>query len=161
MKTISLPKKNLKSLAVLVGFTLVSALPVQAQRITGMVGVGGQFGEPSGLSLKFYKERGASADFLAAWDFSDYVFFDAHATFERHLGQEGTLHFFYGPGGFLELRDRSGDQDDDVSLGISGKVGLGVLFNQFEIFGHLTPRLRLTPATDGDLGGGVGLRVYF
>jgi hypothetical protein len=51
--------------------------------------------------------------------------------------------------------------DDDVVLGISATVGVGVLFDQLEFFGQITPRLALVPGTEGDAGGGVGFRIYF
>lgn len=151
-----------KSISILtLAFALILALPAQAQRTPGMVGIGGQFGEPSGLSLKIYNPNRASGDFLAAWDFNEYVFMNGHATFERHLNNRGTAHFYFGPGAFIEFRDRAGDQEDDVEGGLSAKFGLGFLFNQIEIFGNITPRLQVTPSTQGELGGGVGLRVYF
>jgi hypothetical protein len=153
--------KFIKTLALLPALVLLAVLPAQAQRVPGMVGVGGQFGDQSGLSLKFYNPNQASADFLAAWDFDERVFLDGHAVFEQHIGRRGTAHFFYGPGGFVEFRDRPNDEEDDVGAGISAKVGLGFMINTFEIYGHLTPRLFLTPATNGDIGGGVGFRIYF
>ena len=153
--------KPLSTFTFIIAVCLLAPTASMAQRSAGMVGIGGQFGEPSGLSLKFYNPRAASADFLASWDFNQYVFIDGHAIFERHLGREGTAHFFFGPGGFLAFRDRSGDQNDDVEAGISGRVGLGVMLDRFEIYGHLTPRLQVTPSTDGKLGGGVGIRYYF
>jgi hypothetical protein len=46
-------------------------------------------------------------------------------------------------------------------IGISGQFGLNFFVEQFEVFLQLTPRLHVLPATDGDVGGGVGLRYYF
>lgn len=143
------------------GLFFLNITPAHAQRGMGNIGIGAQFGEPSGLSLKFYNPGRASADVMASWDFEDYLFVNTHAIYERHLNDRGTMHFYYGPGGFIELQDRPESQEDDVDAGISAKLGLGfMLIDNIELFGHVTPRLQLTPATDGEMGGGIGLRVY-
>lgn len=148
-------------LAIIVGLCGFIATPAQAQRTPGTVGIGAQFGEPSGLSLKFYNPTRASADIMASWDFEDYLFLNTHALYETHVNDRGTVHFYYGPGGFIEFQDRGESQDDDIDAGISAKFGLGFMFNDnFEFFGHVTPRLQLTPSTNGEMGGGIGLRVY-
>ena len=152
--------KLLKFMMTLLVAGALTTATASAQRIPGSVGIGGQFGEPTGLSLKFYKPAAASGEFLAAWDFDERVFLDGHATYERHIDSEGKAHFFYGPGAFLEFFDRPNDQDDDVIAGLSGKLGLGYLFDRFEIYAHVTPRLELTPATNGHMAGGLGFRVY-
>ncbi len=126
-------------------------------------GVGGQIGDPSGVSLKFYEQPGIAWDLLLAFDLSsdsDFVFFNAHRVWERPI--EGTpLRYYYGPGGFVGFDDGPGDDDDDVVLGGSFTLGLTLFIERVEIFANLTPRLRLLPATDGGFGGGLGLRYYF
>lgn len=139
---------------------VLGALPqrAEAQRVPGSVGIGFQIGDPSGVSLQFYNPE-PSWDFLAAWDFDDFFLLNVHALYERPLGNRPDLFLFYGPGAFIGFRDRPGD--DDVSVGISGTVGIGYLIEQFEIFARITPRLSLVPDTDGDVGGGIGARYYF
>lgn len=139
--------------------TLIIA-PAQAQRAPGAIGIGGQIGDPSGVTLKIYNPSGFSYDFLAAWDLDRFFFLNIHGLLERHIGQTQGLHLFYGPGAFIGIRDRD-PGDDDVVVGISGSVGLGYVLDRLEFFGQLTPRLALVPDTDGDIGGGVGLRFYF
>ena len=142
---------------------LMSAMAVsdaQAQRQPGAIGIGGQIGQPSGITLMVYNPSAMSYDFLAAWDTDDFFFLNAHGLFERHLGNRGQLHFFYGPGAFIGFRDRD-EGDDDTVAGLSGRVGLGLLIDRFEIYGQVTPRLALTPGTEGDVGGGLGFRFYF
>ncbi len=145
--------------ACLLSFGLVSS--VEAQRRPGAIGIGGQIGEPSGLSVKVYNPGSASFDALAAWENDDFFYVNLHGVYERHLANSQNLHFFFGPGGFIGFQDRPRDEDDDVVAGISGTFGLGLVIERFEIFGQLTPRLAVTPTTDGDLGGGVGARFYF
>lgn len=141
------------------GLALAIAQEVSAQQ--SRVGLGGQIGDPTGVTLKFRDPGDMSVDILAAWDVDDFVFVNVHGLFERHIGRHEDLHLFYGPGAYVGVRDRPRRRDDDVVAGVSAAVGLGILFEPFEIFGQIVPRLDLAPATDGDLGAGVGVRFYF
>jgi hypothetical protein len=138
-----------------------------AQRTSGSVGLGGQVGEPSGLTLKFYNEDTPSYDFLAAWSLVDDNFFlNGHALWNypieaENLDADQQLEWFVGPGGFLRIVD-AGSNDDEAEIGISGTVGLNFVLDQrFEFFGQITPRIAVIPDTDGDVGGGIGFRYYF
>ncbi len=155
-KTYTTPLTVLATVATLV-FTAPDAL---AQRMPGQVGIGAQIGEPSGVTLMVYSPRGMSYDFLAAWDMNDFFFLNAHGLFEQHFGRSERAHFFYGPGAFIGIEDRPRGTDDDVVAGVSGRIGVGYLFDRFEVYGQVTPRLALTPATDGDIGGGIGFRFF-
>lgn len=128
----------------------------QAQVIGRNVGVGGQIGEPSGITLKIYQRPGFAYDFLAAWDFDEYFLINVHGIFEHSLS-DSPLNYYLGPGAFVTFRDR---REDDVSVGISGNFGINFFVERFEVFLQITPRLNILPDTDGDLGGGVGLRYY-
>lgn len=139
---------------------LSPALPAAAQPVGGDVGLGLQLGDPSGVTLQFYNPASTSWDFLAAWDIDDFFFLNLHALYYRALGNDRRLHLFYGPGAFIGFRDR-GRGDDDAVLGISGTVGIGFMIEQFQIYGAVTPRLSVLPATDGDVGAGIGVRYYF
>lgn len=131
-----------------------------AQRASGDVGIGAHIGQPTGLSLKFYKPT-TSVDVLAAWDLDDFFYINVHSIWDEHLNEQETVHFYYGPGLFAGVRDRGSDaRMDEFGFGISGAAGLDVLINKFEIFAQVTPRLELIESTDFDLGGGIGFRVY-
>lgn len=137
-----------------------------AQPMGQNFGIGGQLGEPSGLSIEYYPGRGVfgsdSYEFLLWWDTDDdfdHFAANIHALFDRPLSG-APVKFYYGPGFFIGFFDRHRD-DTDVYAGISGQFGLSFDIDRFEIFGHLTPRLVLAPDTDGDLGGGIGARFYF
>lgn len=140
---------------------LFIATPAAAQPTGGDVGLGLQIGEPNGVTLQFYNPGGTTWDFLAAWSFDDFFFLNVHALYYRNLGDDPRLHLFYGPGAFVGFRDRESNADDDVVLGISGTVGLGFMIEEFQIFGSVTPRLSIVPATDGDVGAGIGVRYWF
>lgn len=150
--------RALLSFALLVLLFLLSAPDVHAQR--GTFGIGGQVGDPTGLTLKF--ASGARAfDLAAGWDLDDYLYVQGHLLLrERRLpGTASDFRYFYGPGLFLSVRDTNRD-NDDVNFGISFNAGLSYYFDAFEIFGQLTPRLQLVDDTDFDLGGALGIRFY-
>lgn len=141
-----------------VAFVLGSMGTVAAQS-PGRIGLGGQFGEPTGITLKFYTQQGA-LDFLAAWDFDNYFFLNVHGLRERPIADIRGVNYFLGPGLFLGVRER-GRYEDDLALGISGTIGLNVWVDSFEFYGQLTPRLKIIESTDGSIGGGIGVRYYF
>lgn len=155
-------------LPVLFAVLLLGALAssAHAQRSSGAVGLGGQAGDPSGITLKIYNAGAPSYDFLAAWSsVSDYFFINGHALFEKPLpadNVEEPLEWFVGPGAFVGVFENTGPRGGDAVLGISGTVGLQVvLAEHFEIYLQATPRFSLVPETHGDLGGGLGIRYYF
>lgn len=145
------------ALALISGLGWTSA--AHAQRAPGDVGIGGQIGNPSGLSLKVYRPGFPSYDILAAWDLDRFYFINVHGLYEHHVGNSERVHVFFGPGGFVGVDDRVGD--DEVDVGLSGRLGLNVLAGPFEIYVQATPRLEVVPDTEGDIGGGIGLRYYF
>ncbi len=153
------------SLAALVLALSAALSSVHAQRSSGAVGLGGQAGDPSGVTLKVHNAGAPSYDFLAAWSsVSDFFFVNGHALFENPLPAENVeqpLEWFIGPGAYVGFFENNAP-NDDVVVGISGTVGIQiVLAEHFELYVQATPRFDLAPETDGDLGGGLGLRYYF
>jgi hypothetical protein len=134
---------------------LLTVVPedARAQR-GGNFGIGGQLGDPTGLTLKAGVGRGA-IDFAAGWDLSDDAFFAQghYLLAERPLS--GTeLGFFWGPGLFV------GSHNDNTAFGLSLNAGINYYTGPIELFGQITPRLRLVDDTDFDLGAALGLRFY-
>ncbi len=152
----SIKKIMLTALVVISGMSLNT---ISAQREYGDVGIGVQFGQPTGLTLKIYRPV-ASFDLLAAWDWDDFFFLNIHSIYDVHLNDQNTVHFFYGPGAFIGIRERS-EINDEVELGVSGSLGLDLMIQKFELFLQATPRLALLKSTDFDMGGGIGFRIYF
>lgn len=149
-------------LVLLVVLGLSIGVDAHAQRVSGAAGLGGQGGEPTGITLKLYDANGPSYDFLAAWDLEEFFFFNAHALFEKPLNAENIdphLEWFLGPGAFVGFFSRA---DDEAGVGISGTLGLNLIVDErLEFFGQVTPRLNLVPETDASPGGGIGVRYYF
>ena len=144
-------------------FLFVAALgnTAEAQREHGDVGVGIQFGSPSGLTVKAYTPRAMAFDLFAAWDLNDFVFLNAHGMYERHIGDSQNAHVFFGPGAFVGVRDGGNNFESESVIGVSGRVGLGFMIEKVELYGQVTPRLSVVPDSDTDIGGGVGFRYYF
>ena len=132
------------------------ALPAQAQ-----FAVGGQLGDPTGLSLK--AGAGPGALLLAiGWDLDgfDQVSAEGHYVLSqrRVQGADANLGLFYGPGLFLRASDGPGD--GDVDFGLSLGIGLEAALTQdIEAYGLVSPRIQLIEETDFGVGGGVGLRL--
>jgi len=137
---------------------LSSITSSHAQRRSGQVGIGLQAGQPSGLTVKIYKPS-TSLDFLAAWDLNDFFFLNVHGLKDASLNREHTVHFFYGPGAFIGIRNIS-ENNDDVELGVSGSFGLDFIVGSLEFYIQATPRLTVIDATNFDMGGGFGVRIY-
>lgn len=143
-------------------FLFSAATPAAAQSPAGSFGLGGQIGDPSGITVKLYRRPGFAYDLLAAWDLDDFFFLNGHALYENPI-PDSPLRYYLGPGVVVGFRDDDPPRrsEDDVIVGISGQFGLNFFVEQFEVFLQLTPRLHVIPETDGDIGGGVGLRYYF
>lgn len=133
-----------------------------AQRPSPSVGIGFQAGNPTGLSLQFYKNHGVTTDILFAYQFNNFFFLNIHGLWNTHLDQNGHFHLYYGPGGFVGIRRHRPElANDQVAAGISGNLGLNLVVSRLEFFGQVTPRLEITPGTKLDFGGGVGMRFFF
>lgn len=128
-----------------------------AQEPASDFGIGGQIGEPSGVTLKIYQRPTLAYELLAAWDLDQFFYLNAHALYERPI-PDSPLRYYFGPGVVLGVTDGRGSTD--LVVGLSGQAGVNFFVERFEVFLHLTPRLNIIPNTDGDVGGGIGLRYY-
>ncbi len=124
-------------------------MPASAQ-----LAVGGQVGDPTGLSLKFGRGQGALI-LAVGWDLDESVSAEGHYLLSsRRLQGSRAASVFYGPGLFV----RTGGRTDD--FGVSLGVGLeAALTPDIELYGLLSPRLQLIEETDFELGAGLGLRL--
>lgn len=126
----------------------------------GDVTLGAQFGRPIGLSMKYFNPSVVSVEFLAAWDLNDFFFFNAHGVFEMDVGGADALNFFYGPGLFWSIKDETNRRtiNTEFSAGVSATAGLNYWLNRFELYIRITPRVSIMKATEGNVGGGFGVR---
>ncbi|WP_420457275.1 hypothetical protein [Rubrivirga sp.] len=133
----------------LTALALLVAAPASAQ-----LAVGGQIGDPTGLSLKLGRGQGAVI-VAVGWDLDESVSAEGHYLLSsRRLQGSRTASLFYGPGVFV----RTGGRTDD--LGVSLGIGLEALLTpEIELYGLVSPRLQLVEETDVEVGAGLGLRL--
>jgi hypothetical protein len=147
-------RRSLTALGLALAFLTVP-MEADAQR-RGDVWIGGELGDPSGIVVRpSYDNERRVYEFLAAWDLDKFFFLNVHRLQEKHLNDERTLHFFYGPGAFVGIES---NPDDEAVVGISGRVGLGYGLENWRVYVAVTPRLSLVPDTDGQIGGALGVQ---
>ena len=136
----------------------------------GALGVGVLVGSPTGLSAKFKLDKHNSFD--AAFGFGAFIGPHAHADWlyegdELAREEGGTLSWFVGVGGRLEIYDDNGGRNrrDDLDLGARFPVGLEIKFDDvppLEVFveAALTIEIMDDPLhVFADLG--IGARWFF
>ncbi|MDP2806747.1 MAG: hypothetical protein Q8O74_01260 [bacterium] len=157
-------KTGMLFLTVLILTVAAWASPIQQSRIFGL---GLIAGDPSGLSLKYWKGSANAIQGSLAWSFLENGYLRANADYLWHeyeliKVEKGTLPLYYGPGVTLwagRIRDgRSG-----ANIGVRGVCGLEYIFKgaPFDIFLELAPTLDLAPSTGLWIQGGLGARYYF
>jgi len=125
--------------------------------------IGAIFGEPTGLSLKYWLSDTMAVDGGLGWSFDDDTDLQVHSdllwhTFELFPVSEGALALYFGVGVRAQFRDNR----DDV-FGIRIPVGVNYLFEQVpvSVFAEVAPVLDVAPDTDGGFMAGIGARYRF
>ena len=127
------------------------------------LGLGVILGEPTGVTGKYILNDESAIDAGAGWETSGDDRIHVYADYLFHINDlfdvgTGSLPLFFGAGvRFISI------EDDDDELGIRLPVGLEYVFPKLpiRIFGELVPVLDLTPDTELDLEGGIGIRYFF
>ncbi len=129
----------------------------------GNFGVGVIFGEPTGLSAKMWTTKSTAFDIGVAWSFSGAGHFHIHGDYLFHnFGlfdvSKGSLPVYIGIGGRMLFRDNADDK-----IGVRFPIGIEYYFDDWPVavFGEVVPILDLSPSTEGDINGGLGVRFYF
>jgi hypothetical protein len=125
-------------------------------------GLGVEFGEPTGISGKYWTGSKDAVDMGLAYSLRNYmlVFVDKLWHFPGAFGSRDEfarrLSPYIGVGaGFLFGNDFR--LDARIPLGIEWLPRTARL----GVFLELVPALRLAPNMTGDVGGGIGVRYYF
>jgi hypothetical protein len=146
----------LKKLILLVVIVLICQ-NVQAETF----GIGVILGEPTGISAKLWIGDQMAIDLAAAWSFAKEGAFQLHADYLFHLMElikvsEGKLPLYFGVGGRMKF-------GEDNLFSVRIPVGLAYLFENvpLDVFLEVGPMLNLVPATEFDIGGGIGVRYFF
>ena len=144
--------------ALLAALALCSSALAQARGF----GLGIIAGEPTDLSAKFWTGAKTGIDMAAAWSVEGENAFNFHADYLIHdFGvfkvNKGRMALYYGIGGRLV------DTDADAFVGVRVPVGINYLFatSPLDLFVEVVPVLNLSPDTDLDFDGGLGIRFWF
>ena len=158
--------RQIKLLTLLAAFALPfifspNTAHAQANGNGGDIGIGLMLGEPTGISVKSWNNTRSAFAFGAAWSFGRNDALHMHGDFLLHNWlddvEEGELAFYYGFGARLALAD------PDARLGIRVPVGLNYIIPEvpLDLFIEAVPIFNLTPSTDFDGNGALGVRYYF
>jgi len=123
-------------------------------------GAGAIFGEPTGVSLKYWLTRTTAVDAGLAWSFKSPGFFHIHADYLWHFRNEinSTEQFvpYLGVGGRIGFSSST-----RVGARMVGGIGWWPHNVPLDIFAEVAPILDLVPKTEFSLEGGIGLRYFF
>lgn len=125
--------------------------------------VGAIFGEPTGLSLKYWMSDTMALDGGVGWSFSHEDDLHLHSDvlwhkFDVFNVSKGQLPLYFGVGARMKFRDNR----DDL-FGIRFPIGISYLFEDapVSLFLEVAPVLDVSPDTDGELTAGIGVRFCF
>jgi len=126
----------------------------------GTVGAGVIIGDPFGPTLKYWTANQQAIDIGLGFDndpvlYADYLWHN----FQLIPSAAGVkIAPYIGVGPRFQFR-----RHDDDTFGF--RVPLGVTFflpqAPIELYAELVPVFQVSPNTDGNLDGGVGIRIYF
>ncbi|KPL17894.1 MAG: hypothetical protein AMJ92_10480 [candidate division Zixibacteria bacterium SM23_81] len=129
-------------------------------------GLGIILGEPTGLSLKQWVDGKAAIDGAIAWSFGRHDALHLHADYLVHnftlfKMEQGKLPLYYGIGGRIKFEENG--NDEDTKIGVRIPVGISYILanSPLDIFLEIAPLLDLTPSTEFDLNGAIGIRYFF
>lgn len=130
-------------------------------------GLGIVAGDPTGITGKHYVSSRLAASGIVAWSFVDEgATFIMDVTYDIGALPADTaavkVPWYVGAGGKLVV-DRGGKNRDQTVVGVRVPVGVAVQWNRHpvEVFVEVAPGIQVTPATEFDIGGGIGVRWYF
>ena len=122
-------------------------------------GLGLIFGNPTGISAKYFMNEKNAIDGALAWSLNgDWM--QIHADYLWHFYvidvSKGEMPFYVGAGAKFGI-------GDDFHLGVRIPLGIAYHFENapLDIFLEIVPGMDLTPDTDFELDGGIGIRYYF
>ena len=125
-------------------------------------------GAPTGISAKMSLENNRAIDAVIAYSLADDLGLEFHTdyliekayTFSTNTGN--PFEVYYGIGARV-ANITSGKHDNETALGARAPIGLTYRLNnvRIEFFGELALAFDVTPATNLDLEGGIGLRYRF
>jgi len=144
---------------IIIIFIATNALALERKKF----GVGIIAGEPTGITVKYMLDDKSAIDAGVGWETSGDNEFHIYGDYLYHMNDlikvpHGKLPLYFGGG--LRFIDREKKKD---KLGIRIPAGIEYLFKDLSLgaFFELVPVLNLTPDTDFDFEGGIGIRFFF
>ncbi len=140
------------------GLLFLSAV-AHAER-AGSLGAGVTIGDPFGPTLKYWVTNEQAIDVGIGFEddaviYGDYLWHN----FQLIPAVRGVkIAPYIGFGPRIQFRDHADD-----TFGFRVPLGIDFLLPQapIEFFAELVPVFQVSPDTDGDFDGGIGLRIYF
>lgn len=135
---------------------LAQGMPERGQNAIGII-----IGDPTGVSFKSWTSSRTAFDVGAAWSLENTDAISIHSDYLWHNYldvNQGNFAFYYGIGAralFIE--------NADSRIGARVPLGFNYLFDDapLDIFVEIAPILDLTPDTDFNGDGGIGIRYNF
>ncbi|MGC3959719.1 MAG: hypothetical protein QM813_17865 [Verrucomicrobiota bacterium] len=131
--------------------------------VAGRFGIGVMFGEPTGLSMKYFATDKIAVDGGIGWAFHHETDLHLHSDvlwheFDLIPVPKGKLPLYFGVGLRLKIEDHRDDR-----FGIRLPIGVSYLFEglPLDVFAEIAPVLDVAPETEGSFTGGVGVRWWF
>lgn len=123
-------------------------------------GLGAIFGEPTGLSGKYWVSRQNAIDGGLAWSFRGDGFLHVHADYLWHfpdaIRSSERFPLYVGIGGRIRF-------DDPAAVGV--RIPFGIAWwpsgAPLDVFLEVAPILDLAPATELEVNGSIGVRYFF
>ncbi len=127
-------------------------------------GVGIIIGEPTGVSLKGWMTSTTAIDAGIAWSFLDDGSVHLHGDYLVHFNVFNTslkIPLYVGIGGRIKFKNNK--KITDNRIGVRVPFGIDFMLNDapVDIFVELVPVLDLSPKTDINFNGAVGVRYFF
>ena len=126
-------------------------------------GLGVIAGQPTGFTLKFMLDDISAIDAGVGWSTSGDDEFAAYGDYLYHIydlfgAAKGQLPLYFGGGLSYIKRDSRDDK-----FGVRIPIGVEYLFERVPLgaFGEVVPVLNISPDTEFDLQGGIGIRFFF
>ena len=145
-------------LTLLLNFILFDSVYAQDDHAESRLGVGGQAGIPTGLTVKYYINQELNVIIVNSWSLEHFLLLSAYVSYESPI-PDSPLGFYLGPGAFVGRDDSSKDEDFKKGFGIV--LGLNFFVEKFEVFLQGNPDLAIRPEIEIKLGGAVGIRYFF
>jgi hypothetical protein len=156
--------------SLLISTTLTETAFCRAKYGDHPFGLGVMFGEPTGITAKYWHRSTQALDFGVTYSFGNYVILLADYLWHFPNAFSSITHGkaasefapYIGVGGTLSLENNRRNSNH-AQLGV--RIPLGIEFRpsypSLGIFLELVPAVAIAPSVFGFLQGGIGIRYYF